>query len=464
MKRRDFLKLAGAVGAGSALSLQSMQLYGATDTYTGPLWLFVNATGGWDPTSLWDPKGYTDPADPARLNNYPTTSIDEPRNASGQSVGSPLRYAPPPDSFLGNTTLYSAKAFYDKYYQKMLVINGVDSRTNSHDDGQRHNWSGELSRTGFPSIGALIAGTAAPVRPMSYITNGGYSVSGGLTVASHLNSSGLAAMYEIAFPNRSQTASSATSRLYFPDANSTDTRSLIKAASDARLQAEIDTQYLVRLKSALTQLQTARSSPNLFSTMADNLTANPAQAQANFNGRSSAFSLYQQGHIALAAYESGVASAVQIAMGGFDTHSNHDANHYPRLMDLLQGLDAILAEAQTRGLADRIVVVAGSDFGRTNKYNVDNGKDHWPITSMMVMGNSVQRVRGNRAVGATTATHTAMWLNPTTLAPVAANTTGAIRLTPGVVHQSLRNLAGISASTAVTTTYPLTVPTLNLFA
>lgn len=454
MRRRDFLKL---TGMGAALMSPALRVFAATDTYTGPLWLFVNATGGWDPTSLWDPKGYTDPNDPLRLNNYARTAI-------GQVAGSPLRYAPPPDSLAGDLTLYTAKTFYDKYHSRMLVLNGVDARTNSHDDGQRYNWSGELGRAGFPSIGALIAGVAAPVRPMSYITNGGYSVTGGLTVGSRLDQSGLAFMYEIAFPNRSQTASLASSRLYFPESGP-DIRSLIKATRDDRTQVLLDAQHLLRVRESIGKLLASRSGPNRFADLADNLALNTPLAQAGFNGRNIAYNLYQQGHIALSAYESGVASAVQLAMGGFDTHANHDAQHYPRLMDLLQGLDAILTEAQNRGLADRMVIVVGSDFGRTNKYNIDAGKDHWPITSMMLMGNSAQVIRGNRIIGATTDNHQAMWLDPASLAPVMAGTSGAVRLTPGVVHQSLRRLAGVDSAPPATNQFQLSDRAqLNLFA
>ncbi len=462
MKRRDFLKLSGLLGASAALSLPSMQVFGAVDNYTGPLWLFVNADGGWDPTSLWDPKGYTSATDPARLNNYPSSAILQAPNSS------PLRYAPPPDTFLNNTTLYNARTFYDKYYQKMLVINGVDTRTNSHEDGQRHSWSGELSRVGFPSIGALIAGVAAPARPMTYITNGGYAVTGGLTVATRMRSYDLNPLYEIAFPHRSQSARSENiNQHYLPEA----TRGLIKTASDARTLAMFNAQRLPRLKEAVGKLQESRSGPSRFAAMADNLAANAEKAQADFNGRNSAFDLYRQGHIALAAYESGVASAVQITIGGFDTHSNHDADHYPRLMDLLQGLDAILSEAAlpTRNLADRIIVVVGSDFGRTNVYNTDNGKDHWPITSMMMMGNSTHPIRGNRTIGATTDNHNALWINPTTLASVLApvpaiESATAVRLTPGVIHQSLRQLAGFGTALTVPNDFQLTVPRLNLFA
>ena len=44
-----------------------------------------------------------------------------------------------------------------------------------------------------------------------------------------------------------------------------------------------------------------------------------------------------------------------------------------------------------------VVVVVASDFGRT-RYNGDGGKDHWPITSMMMMGAGIS---GGRVIGQT---------------------------------------------------------------
>lgn len=58
MKRRDFLKLTGSVGAGVVGGLLPvLKLHAAHDGYTGPLVLTIEASGGWDPTSLCDPKG-----------------------------------------------------------------------------------------------------------------------------------------------------------------------------------------------------------------------------------------------------------------------------------------------------------------------------------------------------------------------------------------------------------------------
>ena len=49
-------------------------------------------------------------------------------------------------------------------------------------------------------------------------------------------------------------------------------------------------------------------------------------------------------------------------------------------------------------LADEIVIVAQSEFGRTPSLNGGGGKDHWPFVSSMVVGSGV---RGGFTVGAT---------------------------------------------------------------
>ena len=42
----------------------------------------------------------------------------------------------------------------------------------------------------------------------------------------------------------------------------------------------------------------------------------------------------------------------------------------------------VRSTAEQHGVADRMVVVIGSDFGRTNFCNSENGKDHWPSRSL----------------------------------------------------------------------------------
>lgn len=450
MRRRDFLKYAGVSVASLGLPLlPATRLYAAHDGYTGPLWLTIDANGGWDPTSFFDPKGYAAPGDPARINNYPAAAIEQIGN---------FRVAPPPDSFLTDTTLYRARDFITRYASRLLLINGIDCKTGSHSDGRRNTWSGELARTGYPSFGALAAAAKAPGRPMAFISNGGYSLGVDPVAPVRLVPRNLDVVLEIAYPNRVN-VSDAAAGLYLDEAAG-GALDLVRAARTARLQAARDVQFLPSVRQAMDQFKAVHADSGHLREFAGNLEARAELPLSAFNDRTRAWNVYRQGRIALAGYESGVTAAAHISLPGFDTHSNHDAQHYPLLMDFLQGLDGILAEAAARNLTDRIVVVVGSDFGRTNKYNNDAGKDHWPITSMMFIGNATQVIRGNRIIGATTPDFRAVALNPATLLPTA---TGGERLRMSHVHRSLRELAGITNST-VAQPFGLADTTLNLFA
>jgi hypothetical protein len=130
MDRRDFLKLAGLAGLSLVTPLGALTGKAraqAGGDYDGPLWVLVNAAGGWDPTSLCDPKGARTEEDPDRLNNFLADDIGE----SGR-----LRWAP----------VSNNEYFFEKYYRELLVVNGIDTETNGHDSGTRHTWSGRLSR------------------------------------------------------------------------------------------------------------------------------------------------------------------------------------------------------------------------------------------------------------------------------------------------------------------------------
>ena len=84
-------------------------------------------------------------------------------------------------------------------------------------------------------------------------------------------------------------------------------------------------------------------------------------------------------------------------------------------------------------MADRLTLVIGSDFGRTPHYNADNGKDHWPIGSVIVMEQNPSW--GNRVVGLTDEGQNAYKINPNTLQRDDAN--GTI-IYPKHVHKALR--------------------------
>ncbi len=100
-------------------------------------------------------------------------------------------------------------------------------------------------------------------------------------------------------------------------------------------------------------------------------------------------------------------------MNGFDTHDDHDALHKPLVQLLNESIDLIWTLAETAGYADRLTVVVGSDFARTPEYNSQQGKDHWPIGSVMVMQKAPSW--GSRTVGLTDAVQNAIAIDPVSL-------------------------------------------------
>ena len=133
-----------------------------------------------------------------------------------------------------------------------------------------------------------------------------------------------------------------------------------------------------------------------------------------------------------------MSSAADLLLFGHDTHTTHDDMHTGLFSALERSIDYLWTYAESRGVADRLTLVIGSDFGRTPHYNSDNGKDHWPIGSYIVMEKNAPW--GNRAVGLTDPVHNAYRINPSTLARDDAD--GTI-IYPKHVHKALRRHLGI---------------------
>ena len=441
MKRRDFLKLSAT--ASGMLLCGNTRLALAQAAFNGPYWLFIDAVGGWDPTSFCDPKGFGLGVN-GDINNYDQNDIGQIGN---------IRYAPPPDSFANDTSLFKNQDFFEAHFQRLLVINGINYGTNSHVVGQTASWTGSRARN-YPSIGALIAAEEAPDLAMPIVANrsSASSKTNGLVPRSLIRGGDLNAIREIAFPNRTNVTQT---NQYHSNA----VRNLIDTASAARRQRQINEQRLLRVRRALSLHDAARNRDvSSLQGFVNNLNATSAP-NAYVSSRNNARRLFDQAQTAIAAFEAGAAATAQIYMSGFDTHDDHDARHYPQLMDYLAAVDNIIDDAVARGIGDNLIIVMASDFARTNKYNADNGKDHWSHTSVMVWG-APAHFQGNRVIGATDDLQRSMRVNPNTL----ALDNNGIELSPEYMHQALRSLAGISTNPGVSGVYPFAEQVLPIFA
>ena len=401
MRRRTLLKglLAAAIGA-PGFRLPLVNAAG----HLGKLFVFVQADGGWDPTSFCDPKANT--AGEPVINHW--AQYDDVRQAGN------IPYAP----FANNVD------FFTKYYPRMLVINGVDAQTNSHSVGVTHNWSGRNSE-GYPTLSALLAAYYAPALPIPYLSFGGFSATSGITRFTRIDNANL--LRDIAYPVTDMFSDADWAALERHRAETTErlaaTPNLL--SGDERhldfYQSAFATEGLKAYADALPpddQLEDWEEGPNGF-----------------------ASDLRHQAQLTVLAFKTGVAVSADLYLGGFDTHTNHDPDHEWLLGALTGGVDYLWEYAEAHGVADRLVVVIGSDFGRTNFYNSQSGKDHWPIGSYIVMEKNQPWT--NRVAGETDELHFAYRVDPRTLQR--DDQSGTI-IYPKHVHKALRRYLGVEYS------------------
>lgn len=406
--RRQFLNRLALAGAGG-LMLGVGGSPAKAATYGGGFLINIQLSGGLDVTSFIDPKT-NQPGKPIMNNWAKTAEVVKSGN---------LSYAP----FAENAK------FFDKYYKDALIINGVDMQTNSHTVGVRHNWSGRNSG-GFPSLTALFAGVKQTAQAMPYLSFGGFAATQGVTSMTQVGN--MTVLRNLIEP----TLAEASAKAYLPKSDWERITAMHAAGLEARSKATstLEAASILQLRYADALLRSGG-----ISNFAEILpAANRLQATRRFGNAGS--SLHQQLQIALLAFKAGVSLSADVIQGGFDTHANQDDLLSPLLAGVTDALDYAWTYAAELGIADRLTVVMGSDFGRTPGYNSGNGKDHWPISSMLVM----QKNAGfaNRVVGLSDPGHRALAINPQTLQ---ADSKG-ITLKPAHVHKALRKRLGLADS------------------
>ncbi|MGH2437937.1 MAG: DUF1501 domain-containing protein [bacterium] len=77
-------------------------------------------------------------------------------------------------------------------------------------------------------------------------------------------------------------------------------------------------------------------------------------------------------------------------MTGFDTHANQRGTHENLLLQFAEGVSAFYKDLEAQGNADRVVVLAFSEFGRRVAENGSNGTDHGTAAPMFVFGKAIK--------------------------------------------------------------------------
>ena len=406
MDRRKFITRALAAGAMSGFRLPLAE---AAD-YRGKLYVFIQADGGWDPTSFCDPKTNT-PGE--RVINHWA------ENAEIRQAGN-IRYAP----FASN------RRFFEKYYRRMLVVNGVDAQTGSHTVGVVHNWSGRISE-GYPTTTALLAAHSGHGLSMPYLSFGGFSATQGVAAFTRLNRPDT--IKNFAYPER-RPGREGNGYLGEEDLkvfqNYRAKNAVRLASAPHLLLGEARNRDLYRAALSPDATEGLRAYADL---LPDRDQFEPVESYLYLRSE-----LKRQAQMTVLAFRARVAVSADLFLGGFDTHDKHDLEHTWLLGNLTESVDYLWDLAEVHGVADRMVVVMGSDFGRTNRYNSQEGKDHWPIGSFIVMEKN--RPWTNRVVGETDELHFAHKINPRTLQ---RDDAGGTLIYPKHIHKALRRYLGI---------------------
>ena len=453
MKRRDFIQILAATGMTASLPLTANKAFAAApDEFL----ILVNASGGWDPTSLCDPKGnllqYAQ--DRPGSNNGGSINTAE-LSAAGSLLGIKWSGIPTIDGSAASPGAATIRVedqfagFFPTYADRLTVINGIDNGTNNHSSGNRATWSGNLEM-GYPSLAALFAASKNPTLPMAYISNGGYDFTASLV--SRARASSATFIDELADPNSED-------YLYRSAKNSgqdIDIYKQIKLAQQQRLERQQAQAKLPLRRQQLNQLFTVRQEDNDLAELSKAKVLIDAKLPVSDNDRASGFK--KQASLVAAAFKAGVAASANISTGGFDSHDRHDRRQYEALGDLLEGITHLQKALVEAGIDNKTTVVIGSDFGRTPYYNSGDGKDHWPVTSMMVM-HPAGSGKGGKTFGSSDNKFRSQKLN---LATGGIDNAGQL-LTPAHVNLALRKELGIADNT-LAVRFPLNVDNFEVFS
>ncbi len=364
MNRRTFLGSSALATAGLALPSRPARAASGADLK----FLFVFNTGGWDPTRVFAPE-------------FSNRNVDMEPGAEPATAGN-LRY-------VAHADRPSVGAFFRQNYARMLVINGVQVRSIAHEICTMIALSGDTS--GFaPDWATIIAHAGSSQNTLPHLVLGGPSLTGALGTS--VARTGISGQLEGLLSGQ------------------------ILDRSDIRLPGRLPRQaedvvdrYLQRRAGARAAASRSQGDAALSGAYADAmdkaLGLKDYRYVMDFTGGQG---LANQAAVAVDALSLGLSRCVSLGFPGagaglgWDTHANNDEDQSTLFEALFSGLSQLMAlldatpGESSPSLADETVVVVLSEMGRTPQLNATLGKDHWPYTSVMMLGPGLTT---NRVIG-----------------------------------------------------------------
>lgn len=363
LNRRQFIQSCASVGALLGLPTPSQ-----ASSLSGRKFLFVILEGGWDPLCAFAPM-------------FNATGVDMEAGAMPMSIGD--------FDLVDHAERPAVRSFFENWGASTLVVNGISTRSVSHEVCAEIALTGSSSGSAsdWPTLIALAEQNKYPMPSLVF--------------------SGVDRAFAPTYPGDHEVV-------------------VVRTGESGQLQAMLEGYYLedthhyfdpfpqgansilddfVRKKSQTIKPHfTQRGSESLLSDFNQSL---KQIDQLRALGESVDLAHTEQGGLnfnaALSALSMGLSRCVTLADGrDWDTHEDNSLQN-PQFQELFGELDSLLTQMMltpgTEGgsLLDETVVVVLSEMGRTPQYNATGGRDHWPYTSAMLIGNGIV---GGRSVGA----------------------------------------------------------------
>lgn len=337
--------------------------------------VLVTAYGGWDATFAFDPKS-PDLVDGPELDEDP--DVPEDREGVETLHGIPVA--------LNDHKRPALRAFVERWGERLLVVNGVHTGSIAHEACRTRVLTGTLS-TASADLCA-IAASLRPEVPVPYLDLGGLGLVGPLASQSGRSgrSNQLVQLLDraaerhgpggVVYPQYHPTGAEAAAISGYLDAE------WARAAGDLGDWG--------RGASRVASGADARA-------RAVALLADGADFARELAG-SATGTLVEQADLAVELLAQQLSAGVSVDSGLlWDTHVDNVDQH-AAWDAFAAGLDHLVSGLDAAGLLEDTVVLVVSEMHRTPRRNDGEGKDHWPVTSALLLGGGV---RGGRVIGAT---------------------------------------------------------------
>ena len=363
-RRQSIQAMAGALGLSGLASVGLSGRALAASTGTKKLVLIYNY-GGWDPTRVF-------------AGEFDNGAVDMERQAQAGTVGDLV--------FVDHPDRPGVRSFMERHGSRALILNGVLMPSVAHENCLRLSLTG-TSADGAPDFAAVAAAHSMADFALPHLVVGGPSFPGKMGAA--VTRAGSSGQLEGLLSGDIVTWGDKPGVPPLKQAEDVMDAYLVSRARAAQLAATPGKEMEL-LAAYQASLERASSLEDLLHVM-------------DWNGGSD---LSSQARMAVDALSMGISRCVTLGFSGsgngWDSHTDNDriqSNNFEalfagvsELMDRLSSTPGEVLPTQ----ADETLVVVMSEMGRTPKMNESQGKDHWPYTSLLMVGPGIS---GGRTVG-----------------------------------------------------------------